>query len=104
MTPASTGTGCGASTPPDAPRLPPPADTSDLGDRTAMEAHRWAHSKTLDQLVVAWRDDARVARRPMVETLVVLTGEAEAGKKKMRQFGKVDIPQEAFISALKMDG
>jgi len=26
------------------------------------------------------------------------------GKKKMRQFGKVDIPQEAFISALKMDG
>jgi GTP-binding protein LepA len=25
------------------------------------------------------------------------------GKKKMRQFGKVDIPQEAFIEALKMD-
>ena len=25
------------------------------------------------------------------------------GKKKMRQFGKVEIPQEAFISALKMD-
>ena len=28
----------------------------------------------------------------------------KAGKKKMRQFGKVNIPQEAFISALKMDG
>ena len=28
----------------------------------------------------------------------------KAGKKRMRQFGKVDIPQEAFISALKMDG
>ena len=28
----------------------------------------------------------------------------KAGEKKMRQFGKVDIPQEAFISALKMDG
>ncbi|MDJ1006846.1 MAG: translation elongation factor 4 [Paracoccaceae bacterium] len=28
----------------------------------------------------------------------------KAGKKKMRQFGKVDIPQEAFINALKMDG
>jgi GTP-binding protein LepA len=25
------------------------------------------------------------------------------GKKRMRQFGKVEIPQEAFISALKMD-
>jgi GTP-binding protein LepA len=27
----------------------------------------------------------------------------KAGKKKMRQFGKVEIPQEAFIQALKMD-
>ena len=27
----------------------------------------------------------------------------KAGKKKMRQFGKVNIPQEAFISSLKMD-
>jgi translation elongation factor EF-4 len=25
------------------------------------------------------------------------------GKKRMRQFGKVDIPQEAFIAALKVD-
>ena len=27
----------------------------------------------------------------------------KAGKKKMRQFGKVEIPQQAFINALKMD-
>jgi GTP-binding protein LepA len=27
----------------------------------------------------------------------------KAGKKRMRQFGKVDIPQEAFIAALKID-
>jgi GTP-binding protein LepA len=33
-----------------------------------------------------------------------LLDKQRAGKKKMRQFGKVDIPQEAFISALKMDG
>jgi translation elongation factor EF-4 len=25
------------------------------------------------------------------------------GKKKLRQFGKIDIPQEAFIAALKVD-
>ena len=28
----------------------------------------------------------------------------KAGKKRMRQFGRVEIPQEAFIAALKMDG
>ena len=32
-----------------------------------------------------------------------LLDKQKAGKKRMRQFGKVDIPQEAFISALKMD-
>ena len=33
-----------------------------------------------------------------------LLDKQKEGKKKMRQFGKVDIPQEAFIEALKMDG
>ncbi len=32
-----------------------------------------------------------------------LLDKQKAGKKRMRQFGKVDIPQEAFIAALKMD-
>jgi GTP-binding protein LepA len=28
----------------------------------------------------------------------------KAGKKRTRQFGKVEVPQEAFIEALKMEG
>ena len=32
-----------------------------------------------------------------------LLDKQKEGKKKMRQFGKVDIPQEAFIAALKID-
>jgi GTP-binding protein LepA len=32
-----------------------------------------------------------------------LLDKQKKGKKRMRQFGRVDIPQEAFIAALKMD-
>ena len=33
-----------------------------------------------------------------------LLDKQKAGKQKMRQFGKVEIPQEAFVAALRMDG
>jgi GTP-binding protein LepA len=33
----------------------------------------------------------------------LLEKQKEGKKKKMRQFGKVDIPQETFIAALKVD-
>ena len=33
-----------------------------------------------------------------------LLDKQKAGKKKMRQFDQVDVPEEALISALKMDG
>lgn len=33
-----------------------------------------------------------------------LLDKQKAGKQRMRQFGKVEIPQEAFVAALKMDG
>ena len=32
-----------------------------------------------------------------------LLDKQKKGKKKMRQYGKVDIPQEAFIAVLKVD-
>ena len=33
-----------------------------------------------------------------------LLDKQKEGKKRMRQFGKVEIPQSAFLAALKMDG
>jgi len=32
-----------------------------------------------------------------------LLDKQKKGKKRMRQFGRVEIPQEAFIAALRMD-
>jgi len=41
--------------------------------------------------------------RVSAATAPVLTSSHWAAQERMRQFGKVDIPQEAFIAALKVD-
>ena len=46
----------------------------------------------------------QVATRRNSQTVMrKLLDKQKEGKKRMRQFGKVDIPQEAFIAALKVD-
>jgi len=42
-------------------------------------------------------------RRRDAQAQAQLLEKQKEGKKRMRQFGKVEIPQEAFIAALKVD-
>jgi translation elongation factor EF-4 len=45
------------------------------------------------------REVLRRRRHPQAQA----ARQQKKGKKRLRQFGKVDIPQEAFIAALKVD-
>ena len=47
------------------------------------------------------RDGQMLRRRHLAQTQTAR--KQKKGKKRMRQFGQVEIPQEAFIAALKMD-
>ena len=74
-------------------------------DDKRLDRHRQAGDRRQGDRA---RDGARAAQGRDREALrrrhhAQAKEKQKEGKKKMRQFGKVDIPQETFIAALKVD-
>ena len=90
------------------PEIKPPAGRRRRG--AALPLSRTPIPATIDARVIA-RETLSTMRKDV--TAKCYGGDAtrkkkllekqKAGKNRIRQFGKAEIPQEAFISALKMD-
>jgi GTP-binding protein LepA len=61
------------------------------------------HRSRADQRGRAMCEKLKELIPPHLFKIPIQAALGEKGKKKMREFGSVEIPQEAFIAALKMD-
>ena len=65
--------------------------------------HRRPHHRARNHLGPAQGRDGQMLRRRHSAANANCSTSRKKGKKRMRQFGEVEIPQSAFIAALKMD-